>query len=131
VAVVRESHKLILSLTGEFAWKVWAVHKWKRENFNSNFPVRLKKILWEARSTPTLVPDQTNCSETDVYLIWKLDIQLGLQLTFTQFIWSNYDSMSICTSQYVNLLIYVHFDVHLSTCSLFFLSLLQSWDHVL
>jgi hypothetical protein len=27
----------------------------KRENFHSNFPVRLKKILWEARSTPTLV----------------------------------------------------------------------------
>jgi hypothetical protein len=26
----------------------------KRENFHSNFPVRLKKILWEARSTPTL-----------------------------------------------------------------------------
>jgi hypothetical protein len=55
VAVVRESHKLFLSLTGEFAWKVWAVHKWKREKFHSNFPVRLKKILWEARSTPTLV----------------------------------------------------------------------------
>jgi hypothetical protein len=55
VAVVRESHKLFLSLTGEFAWKVWAVHKWKWENFHSNFPVRLKKILWEARSTPTLV----------------------------------------------------------------------------
>jgi hypothetical protein len=26
----------------------------KREKFHSNFPVRLKKILWEARSTPTL-----------------------------------------------------------------------------
>jgi hypothetical protein len=25
------------------------------KKFHSNFPVRLKKILWEARSTPTLV----------------------------------------------------------------------------
>jgi hypothetical protein len=27
----------------------------KRENLHSNFTLRLKKILWEARSTPTLV----------------------------------------------------------------------------
>jgi hypothetical protein len=27
----------------------------KRENVHSNFTLRLKKILWEARSTPTLV----------------------------------------------------------------------------
>jgi hypothetical protein len=26
----------------------------KRENLHSNFTLRLKKILWEARSTPTL-----------------------------------------------------------------------------
>jgi hypothetical protein len=26
----------------------------KRENIHSNFTLRLKKILWEARSTPTL-----------------------------------------------------------------------------
>jgi hypothetical protein len=28
----------------------------KRENLHSNFTLRLKKILWEARSTPTLAP---------------------------------------------------------------------------
>jgi hypothetical protein len=27
----------------------------KRENLHSNFTLRLKKILWEARSTPTLI----------------------------------------------------------------------------
>jgi hypothetical protein len=26
----------------------------KRENLHSNFTLRLKKILWEAQSTPTL-----------------------------------------------------------------------------
>jgi hypothetical protein len=81
VAVVRESHKLFLSLTGEFAWKVWAVHKWKRENFHSNFPVRLKKILWEARSTPTLKTLKipwgtpyswaTNCMPHGIFRVFK------------------------------------------------------------
>jgi hypothetical protein len=32
----------------------------KRENLHSNFTLRLKKILWEARSTSTLVH---NCGE--------------------------------------------------------------------
>jgi hypothetical protein len=30
----------------------------KRENLHANFTLRLKKILWEARSTPTLGDDQ-------------------------------------------------------------------------
>jgi hypothetical protein len=32
----------------------------KRENLHSNFTLRLKKILWEARSTPTLVMGSNN-----------------------------------------------------------------------
>jgi hypothetical protein len=28
----------------------------KRENFHSNSPVRLKKSLWESRTTATLAP---------------------------------------------------------------------------
>jgi hypothetical protein len=36
----------------------------KRENLHSNFTLRLKKILWEARSTPTLVLDQVKTNKT-------------------------------------------------------------------
>jgi hypothetical protein len=40
----------------------------KRENLHSNFTLRLKKILWEARSTPTLTcsPDIMAFQTTDL-----------------------------------------------------------------
>jgi hypothetical protein len=65
VGVLRASHKIFLSLTGKFEWKF--------ENLNENFPasiyvllkpfmqihanspVRLKKSLWDSRTTATLV----------------------------------------------------------------------------
>jgi hypothetical protein len=40
----------------------------KRENLHSNFTLRLKKILWEARSTPTL--------EIDLFLFFVNTISL-------------------------------------------------------
>jgi hypothetical protein len=38
----------------------------KRENLHSNFTLRLKKILWEAQSTPTL-------GTTQLLLPWWLE----------------------------------------------------------
>jgi hypothetical protein len=37
----------------------------KRENLHSNFTLRLKKILWEARSTPTLVVAENEILKLD------------------------------------------------------------------
>jgi hypothetical protein len=43
----------------------------KRENLHSNFTLRLKKILWEARSTPTLVPAILKLADHTLFKIVK------------------------------------------------------------
>jgi hypothetical protein len=55
VGVLRASHKIFLSLTGKFEWKFSRFHLCTAQTFHANFPVRLKKSLWDSRTTATLV----------------------------------------------------------------------------
>jgi hypothetical protein len=55
VGVLRASHKIFLSLTGKFEWKFSRFHLCTAQTFHANSPVRLKKSLWDSRTTATLV----------------------------------------------------------------------------
>jgi hypothetical protein len=46
----------------------------KRENLHSNFTLRLKKILWEARSTPTLGASQKVATKERSYFAIKVTV---------------------------------------------------------
>jgi hypothetical protein len=53
VGVLRASHKIFLSLTGKFEWKFPRFHLCTARTFHANSPVRLKKSLWDSRTTAT------------------------------------------------------------------------------
>jgi hypothetical protein len=64
VGVLRASHKIFLSLTGKFEWKFSRFHLCTAQTFHANSLVRLKKSLWDSRTTATL--------EATFYLVKKI-----------------------------------------------------------
>jgi hypothetical protein len=58
VGVLRASHKIFLSLTGKFEWKFSRFYLCTAQTFHANSPVRLKKSLWDSRTTATLDPQE-------------------------------------------------------------------------